>query len=200
MKLIALIKKINPIKSEFKHSIDIESLCEDLNISIEDTNNISDSYWTKENNGESLLSACSIARHYCTDTIVGNSVLFFKNEPVAFISQTGRKMSPGYKWLSLYKARSVKDYLLSLVEKQDLSESIELLNSEFEVNDLGYMLYFSEQLLEKKVYYNNELCEVLEINPTKDLAGEKLIIRVGDEKKEVLMKDCIVPYNLTEES
>lgn len=199
MNLRELIKNVDKTEDGFRESIDVESLVEELKIPYDFYDEIRDEIY-KLDEKEEVLYSYYFATHYCTDQYVGQAVLYLKKKPVAITSQTGRKCPIKYRWVHKGSAENVREYLLSLVKKEEL-DHLEFLNLEEEVNPKGYLVDYADQLMQDKVYYQDELYEVVDKNPSREIIGQTIIIRKDkySSKKEVSIRDCLVPYLLKSE-
>lgn len=109
------ISKIDKTNHKFKNNIDFEELYSLLNLEF-----YSYSYDNEiENEFNDLFEAYYVpdATWCCTDTWVGLSVLFFKNEAVAILNQSGRKSDLNINFFNIIKKNEVTRELLNMYEK-----------------------------------------------------------------------------------
>jgi len=93
------------------------------------------------------ISECYYFNWYCTDSIVGYSVIFFDNEIVAVSSQHGRKCSKDLTWFSQEAYHKVYDFIDSLTEKH--KPKVDILSNDDLFADMQeyYTVEFTCQLL-----------------------------------------------------
>jgi len=199
MKLKELIINVDRTNTRFQEYLDIEGICSELSIPIETSFDIDNEYYRIKEQDKDRLKAFYLSPHYCTDSFVGVSVLFLDETPVGIITQRGRKCDKEYQWISKDLAKESKEYLLSLKKEKDFTENIELVDLEKEVHPLGYRIDFAEQLLQDKVFCNEELYDVITKNPHRDVAGQTIRIKKSSSHKDsidVCITECIIPYNV----
>lgn len=199
MNIKELIYNVDRTNTRFQEYLDIESICSELSIPLETSFDIENEYYQLKEQDKDRLKAFYLAPHYCTDSFVGVSVLFLDETPVGIITQIGRKCEKKYQWISKDLAKDSREYLLSLKKEKDFIDSIELVNLEKEVHPLGYRIEFAEQLLQDKVFYKEELYDVITKNPHRDVAGQTIRIKKSNshiESIDVCITECIVPYNI----
>lgn len=128
-----------------------------------------------------------IGNWYCTDTWVGYRMYFFDGEPVAVSEQIGRKCIEDFKWFSEEAAYKVRDYLISLMDK-DEEPHIKTIDINEDVGD-SYKISYNEELLEQnKPYYQGNPVEILEkIKEEPDYGiGQELKIKLSDGYKKIV--------------
>jgi hypothetical protein len=146
MKLREAIEKIDK-STKNETWVDFSEICQELNleegyISDESVFGSFECYWLKP--------------WYCTDTWVGVSVVFLKNEPVAIRFQECRKCSTDYFWISLEARQNTLQECMRIIEllrNQDETDDFIDLNEEF---DEFYSLEYNTQPLEKIGFYKGE--------------------------------------------
>ena len=106
------------------------------------------------------LSTNHLKQWYCTDTWVGIDVIYLNSIPVAITNQRTRKSNVGIYFLSEESKNSVKDYLLSLYNKEE--DYVDYL-TEYELNEeMGeyFKIEYSSQVLYKTAWLNGEQVEI----------------------------------------
>lgn len=160
MKLIDIINNVINTEDN-QNSINTSSLYEEI---------LENSWPSLKDNAEveikSTIKEYWVQYWYCTDTYVGFSVMFFNDKPVAYISQKGRKWDREYYWLSKEAYNEVSNYLRSFIVIEE-NNNITILSEENKQENIGefYNLEFAEQILDKKVYYQDKLCDVISSYP-----------------------------------
>ena len=80
----------------------------------------------------------------CTDALVGSWALYFDEEPVAYITQEGRKSSKVFNWVSEEAYSRVRAYILALEEGQDcfrLIDENETISTFFSISWVSELLF-----------------------------------------------------------
>lgn len=106
MKISEIIQRIQKTE-QYKDWVDTEKLGYDLGI------------YHMEYMEQDRITSYFFASWICTDTVVGYRVYFFDEVPVMISTQLGRKSDEEYGWLSVEYAKQLKEYLLSLLHKDD---------------------------------------------------------------------------------
>lgn len=115
MYLLDVLKKVNKSK-ESEEKVYISYFAENV-LGIYDIHNWDD---------QSRLTSYYVLNWYCTDSVVGFKVYFFDDVPVAISSQSGRKCSENFQWVSKQLYQKVKDYINSF--REDDEDSIDLID------------------------------------------------------------------------
>ncbi len=149
---------------------------------------------------------------YCTDTYVGNSVLFFKEKPVCYITQSARRNDRKYHWISKEVFNEVANYLRSFIVIEE-NENVKILSDEDMNCNIGeyYEVQFSQQLLDKEVYYKGKLHKVASRHPDQIGADGNftwslpqtqniLIENESGEKIKVGIKEVKVRYHVSKDT
>ena len=144
------------------------------------------------------LKAYYFLNWQCTDTFVGGRAYFFDDELVATTWQDARKSSEDFEWVSKDAYKTIRNYLLSLIEENEQSIEIVDLEQDFGV---GYPVSYGSQLIIDNVIYKptGETVKVIKkYRDMEDIKKWKLIqIAYSDgRKEEVGIEDILVPYNL----
>jgi hypothetical protein len=102
-----------------------------------------------------------ISSWLCTDTIVGMRVWWLDDDIIAISSQTARKNSHEFYWISKEKRQTTLTFLQTLLAETK-EPGFSLLDPEEELGD-GFDVYFTSQLLRDraKAYLKGEEVEVL---------------------------------------
>lgn len=168
-----LIDAINNVDRSISNSFDAsyEEFCQELNIH--------DFGWNDEF-GKRVIGYYLI-KWICTDTWVGSCVYYFDGKPVAVSSQSARKSSTNYLFVSEEAANRVRDFILSL-QRQDALD-VSLIDPNEEIEDT-YDVHFSGQLLTKDGFVNGEPCKV--INTFREnYTSQKVEVQFRDGRKLV---------------
>lgn len=185
MKLADIAKKID--KSKINESeIDITDFSTEFNCDFKYVD-------------QDRLKAYYIGNWCCTDSWVGWRMYFFDEEPVAFSFQPGRKCDQEFEWFSKEKALKVRDYLLSLMSKDDEELGLNFRNINDDIGE-GFKIQFNNQIINPdKATYNGEQIYILErIKDDPDYGIDqnlKIKLKSGEEKV-VNIKDLDFKFNL----
>ena len=191
MKIIDIAKNID--KSDINNTgyIDFDAIASDLGVPF--------SFY--EDPPDDRLQAYWVGKWYCTDSWVGYRMYFFDDEPVAVSVQQGRKCSENFHWFSEDAVSRVKDYVLSLIARENNHASICDVNE-----DIGdsYKIEFLSQVLDwKMARYKDHEIEVIEtIKDEKDYYGLNATVRIKDlsTQKEYIVepKDLDFVFHLSD--
>lgn len=149
---------------------------------------------------ETDLKQYWIRKHYCTDTWVGVTAIFYKDAFVGITSQSGRKMDVEYEWVSKALYKEVRDYVLTLCVVEDDDEEIPLLDLTYEMGQ-GYKVSYGGSLLDKIGIYEptGETVEVVKTWGRYDEIDKWGIVEAkfpDGKKKEIKLSDYLIPYPL----
>jgi len=131
----------------------------------------------------------------CTDTWVGYRMYFLDDEPVAYSTQRGRKYDEEFHWFSIETATKVKEYLLSLSEKE-MNINICDINKEF---GNSFKIEFNSQIInEEHITIHGEKVAIVERIKKEQYGMDKtLIIQLpSGETKEVNIKELDFNYHI----
>ena len=135
---------------------------------------------------DTRLKCYFIRRWYCTDTYVGRKLYFFDDKLVAMSYQPGRKCDEKFYWTSQEDFKNVKQYLLSLLQPEDI-DILDLSKN----YGLGESIEYVEQLLTNKVIYQGLICNVI----NKNIQNNTICLA---EVGGVSIHNIIVPYELNQ--
>jgi len=144
------------------------------------------------------LKAYYFLNWQCTDTFVGGRAYFFDDELVATSWQDARKSYEDFEWVSKDAYKTVKNYLLSLIEENE--QHIDIVDLEQEFGE-GYPVSYSSQVITDSVIYKPTGETVKVIKKYRDMEDIKkwsyIQIRYSDGRvEEVRIEEILVPYNL----
>jgi len=145
------------------------------------------------------LKAYWIGNWYCTDSYVGYRMYFLDDEPVAVSTQTGRKGDEDFEWFSKELALKVRDYLISLMQKDKDELNIKLCDINDDIGESFKISFNYEILNPDKAIYNGESIEILERIKDKNNWGIGTELRVkllNGEEKFVDIKKIDFKFNL----
>lgn len=142
---------------------------------------ISETIQSKDN---TRLKSYWLLKWYCTDTYVGRKLYFFDDKLVAMSYQPGRKCDEKFYWTSQEDFKNVKQYLLSLLQPEDI-DILDLSKN----YGLGESIEYVEQLLTNKVIYQGLICNVI----NKNIQNNTICLA---EVGWVSIHNIIVPYEL----
>lgn len=145
------------------------------------------------------LKAYWVGNWYCTDTYVGYRVYFLDDEPVCISIQKGRKCDEVFRWFDKSLALKVKDYLLTLVFKEEKEDSFALCDINEDIGE-GYKIEFNSQILNSdKATIDGEPIEILERileEPNYGIDRNLKVRLLNGEEKIVHIKDIEFKYHI----
>lgn len=148
MKLIDVVKRIDKFDRN-QDWVDTQELGEELGLDVP---------WKEQDRVKSYW----IGNWYCTDSYVGWKMYFFDDKPVAVSSQLGRKSNEEFEWFDLQIAKEVKEYLLTLLVKEDENLKVSVCDINEEMGD-SFKISFNSQILNKdRAMLNGEKVEIVE--------------------------------------
>jgi len=186
MKLIDIANKID--KSQKNESyVDIENFSSEFDFDF------------GFNLQQDKVKAYWIGNWYCTDSYVGYRMYFLDGEPVAVSTQTGRKSNEQFEWFSKELALKVKDYLISLMSKDENELNIKLCDINDDIGDSFKINFNAEILNPERATYNSEAIEILE--KIKDEhnwgIGSQLRIKLLNEEEKIIdIKELDFKFNI----
>jgi len=145
------------------------------------------------------LKAYFIRTWYCTDSYVGLRAYFLDGEFVAISFQSGRKANEDFDFASEFVAKKVKDYLLSLVEKEN-GIKVSVL-SDKELNDEipnTYKIEYNSQIRHATALLNEEKVSIIKkyYNQSTVNYFHTVEIQISDGKKhEIDCRELDFEYN-----
>jgi len=150
---------------------------------------IYDSFYSEEKR----LKSYFIKKRYCTDSFVGIRAYFFDDEFIALSSQDGRKSKEDFTFVSKEKAETLKEYLLTLVHKENFLD-VDFFddgNLEQEINST-YKIEYSSQILHKQALMNEEVVEIIKTNLTNNFQHPDYFhsVEIKKENGEIVKVDC----------
>ena len=188
MKLIEIANKIDRTEKNESY-INMNRIGEVLNLEL---------YYAKQNR----LKAYWVGGWCCTDTWVGYRMYFLDGQPVCYSEQRGRKCDEKFFWFSRELALKTRDYLLSLMEKDEDFLKFDIVDINKDIED-GYYLDFNDQVIFKnRATLNGEKVEILEyIEDEKwKYVCEKCRVQFMNGEEEIVgMNELKFKYNLIEE-
>jgi hypothetical protein len=186
MKLKEIIAKVDKTNPKLKEEPSWEALAQDLRV--EGLYNSDDirltSYWMKI--------------HYCTDTWVGWKAYYLDNELVCISEQVGRKWDEEFEYVSKESAKKLKEYLISLVQKEDEFDNLTIMNEDEEHSD-KYSIEYSSQIMgrfHKTGLYlpTNEEVEIIKTFNDYVKFHEVIVKFPNGEEKEIDCRDLRFDY------
>jgi hypothetical protein len=141
---------------------------------------------------DTRLKSYYIKIHYCTDSYVGIKAYFLDDEFVALSNQVGRKYSEEFDFVSIETAEKVKNYLLTLLEPEEYSVKIDIIDYLDEEIPSTYKIEYNTQILHKKALYNDEYVDIIKTNFQKEGSESpnyfhSVLIKKGNDE---IMVDC----------
>jgi len=175
----------NIIKEE--SYVDLEIFKYELDI-VEDTSLIDSETNTR-------LKCYPLARHLCTDTMVGYKCYYFDDKFVCMSYQSSRKSSETIVgWVSQESSREVKEYIISLVPKKDTKVEVLDMSEESE----GYLVEYAGTSCAKYILYKDEMCKVLKDKWGNSKNFHTITIAYKSKELDVDIRDCISPFRVEE--
>lgn len=186
MKLIDIAKKIDKSKKN-ESSVDTMAFSSEFNYEFD--------YIEQDR-----LKCYWIGNWYCTDSYVGYRMYFLDDEPVAVSTQQGRKCNEGFEWFSRELAIKVRDYLISIMPKQEDELNFKLCDINEDIGD-GYKISFNVEILNpERATYNGETIQILERikeNPDWGIDKQLKVKLFNGEKRIININEIVFSFNLT---
>lgn len=182
-----IISEIDFSNKKLKSDPDWENLSSIFNINLD---------WSDD----TRLKSYYIKIHYCTDSYVGIKAYFLDDEFIALSNQIGRKYPEEFDFVSTEIAEKVKDYLLSLLEPEEHSANVSVIDYLDEEIPNTYKIEYNTQILQKKAIYKGERVDIIKT----DFENEgikspnyfhSVLIKKGNEEILVNCKDLDFEYN-----
>lgn len=144
------------------------------------------------------LKAYALQEWLCTDTLVGTYVHFLDDEFVFISIQTARKSDVHYNFISIEAAYKVREYLLSLIEINEIEHDI-IYGLDEEIDDT-YQIQYNSQIIHKTGFLDEELVKISQtIFPWDDKENyfHTVVVEKGDGSKiNVDCRDLRFKYNI----
>jgi len=171
--------------------IDFSIFKDDLNILYSDLDLVD---WEKNTD----LRTYNIASHICTDSEVGISAYFLKDELVCISKQSFRKSSEDIVgWVSEALATKTKEYIISLIPEDNKGVNIDILDMKQDMGE-GYNVEYTGQMISKYVIYEDQFCLVTEDNSKGYTNFHNIKVMLEGNEIEIDIRDCTTPYRITE--
>ena len=190
MYLLDVLKKVNKSK-ESEEKVYISYFAENV-LGIYDIHNWDD---------QSRLTSYYVLNWYCTDSVVGFKVYFFDDVPVAISSQSGRKCSENFQWVSKQLYQKVKDYINSFSEDEE--DIIDLIDENQYIPETFNVDYYCQMMKYHKenALYNDQKVKVVgfknSYNDGNKYHPEQIEIKFEDNTtKWIQTKELRFPINI----
>ena len=111
------------------------------------------------------LVSYPISQWLCTDTHVGCEVYFLDDEFVAISMQTARKSSTVFEWKSQESFDTVREFVKTLIEEEEVFDSPNIIDNLDEDWGIGYQINYNGCLFrehEKEATLDGESVEIIE--------------------------------------
>lgn len=148
---------------------------------------------------DTRLKSYWLSTWICTDTQVGIKVYILNSMVVAISNQPFRKSKEEFKFVSLDAAVDVKNYLLSLLNTEDLK--VELWDGDKEMGD-GFVTTYQSEInrhLHNTVRYipTGEKVKVVESKKYEPMNFHDITVEFEDGTKKVVdNRELLLPYRL----
>jgi len=178
MKLLEALRQVD--RSE-NNSFDpnYEEFCRSLDIY--------DSGWNEEFYNE--FRGYHLIKWYCTDAWVGVGVYYLRNELVAISTQKGRRSDLHIQYLDKAAGNLLRDYILSLMKKEEPEISILPPDELYGEIDPTYTVNFTGQLLTDIGYVLGRECKVINKFRSDIIAKKVEVEFIDNGEKEVVSID-----------
>ena len=183
---------INAVERNDKNSTsaDIDEFCRELDLN---------EYpgWNKE--FDDAVKGYWLTKWLCSDTWVGCAVYYMNGEPVAISTQTARKSSTEYEFVSLEAATKLRKFILECLGESEFTPTIANLDEE---TDLDYTVSYSGQLLVDKGMFEDRVVKVVRKCHRWDdpeLEMDELFVSYADEPETVFridVRDFKIPLHI----
>lgn len=192
MKLSELIKNLDKSERNQDKYLDLQPIASEFYI---------DEYF--DYSDEIKITAYWLSKWYDSGSFIGDKIYFLGNEPIALSSKHNGKSDEKFTWFSYDLAKKVRDYLLSLIPKNDLK----IMTCDVSNTELGnhYKLHFNAEVLDwSKARYKGEPIELIHrIKETPDFGMDtksKIKVLSTGEEKNVDIKELDFLYHIKENS
>lgn len=137
------------------------------------------------------LKSYFIKTWYCTDSYVGIRAYFLDEKFVALSTQNGRKSSEEFEFVSIDIAKEVRDYLLSLIEKED-GLNIDILTEDELNQEISntYKIQYNEQIRHASALLNGERVSIIKKHFNTQDDNHFHTVEIQKEDGEKLKIDC----------
>lgn len=160
--------------------------------------NIYDLYWS----GDERLKCYFIKTWYCSDSYVGIRAYFLDGKFVAISTQKGRKDDEHFEFVSLEIAKEVRDYLLTLTEKEDTFKVSVLTDDELsqEIPNT-YKIEYNSQIRHSTALLNRERVTIVKKHyrpitaNTDDYFHSVIVEKQNLEKVKIDCRELDFEYN-----
>lgn len=187
----------NPKSLKSSVAVDLSEIAEELGVTDFDMN-MKDNAWLEI---DARVKEYYVAQWYCTDTIVGISLIFLDDEFIALSSKKGRKCDTKFEFGSKMQARKMRGFIESLCE-EDITNRISFLDLDKIFSDMYNLQFYSEYIPSRHLenaYLDNK--KVIDIQPAEDrsIALSKVVATLEDGvTKEVDIKEVSFKINIVE--
>ena len=139
-----------------------------------------------------------IVSWFCTDTIVGYSVITLDKEIIAVTSQSGRKGDKQVEYVSIEAFHKLRAFMQTCLSEQSPEFTPAILNKEEEFPEnfasyCGYRIEFALQVLGSIAIYKGVQCEIIEKPRGYETTEDIKIIHLS-EIKTVKANECWFPF------
>lgn len=188
MKLRELIQNVDR-STKNEDDADIDAFCQALDIN-------EWLGWNKE--FDKRVKGYALTQWLCTDTHVGFNVYYMDDRPVAVSTQSARKSDVQISFVSVEAAQQVKDFILSLVGKDEFNPI--LCDLEEECGEDYTVSYHNQLLVDKGLYGGDEVSVVrrrMDYNNEHVDEWHKVDVILPDGTQErIHLDDFKIPYHL----
>lgn len=147
-----------------------------------------------------------IAPWYCTDTWVGVSVIYYKDEPVAIIEQLGRKCDRVVRWIGGKETYNRIYKVICDIRKDTINEEIVIDTANLdEEYGAGYPVQFAEGVLSPEVILKSDgkrypVVKKYNIDNRKAMESwQTIMITINGSNLIVPLSDVLMPYRIKDE-
>ena len=153
-------------------------------------------------NDQDKLKAYWIGSWCCTDTYVGYKMYFLNDEPVCVSVQSARKSDEEFSWFSKDAALKVRDFILSLVEEEQLDDFLDIIDINEEDIGEGYKISFNANIIyQKTAKLNDKNVKIIErVRKENDYGiDQELLIEFEDGSRLVEdINNLVFNFNILE--
>lgn len=146
---------------------------------------------------QNRLKSYWVGNWCCTDTWVGYKIYYLDDIPVCFSIQKGRKSDEVFKWFNKDLAIKTKEYILSLVSKEN-EDYFEICDTEEDIGDT-YKIHFNNQVTDwsKATLNGKEIKFIQRIRFEGDFGIDSEVkIEVEGQEKIVNIKDLDFKFHV----
>ncbi len=187
MKLIEALQNVDKSKSN-STAADFDELADEFGLS--------DWYDYDLTIFDERMKGYYVLNWMCTDQYVGMIAYYLDGDLVGGSYQPARKSHTHYEFVSKEAGYKVRDFLLSMIEKEE--HQFKIIDMEEEIEEF-YSVQFTPQLLTKEGLYSEVPCKYIkEITEEGSYVSTQVLVEFEDGTQKIIdIQDFKIPLHLT---